>query len=363
MEELREQILEAAPLYLAWGGFVIGAVFGFVVQRTNFCAMGSISDIVSFGDYRRFRAWLLAGAVAIVGTQLLSHFEIVDLTNSRYLGSSINWLGNILGGLVFGFGMVLAGVCSSRNLVRLGGGDIRAGVVLLVVGLFAYMTVGGIIGPGRALLENNTAIGLADDATQSVASLLSGATGAGETTLSGIVAGALALGILIYCLADPRFRTSLPHLIGGIGVGLCVVAGWALTGLAYDEFADAPVNPLSLSYVRPTGDTMEYLERFTANVVPGFGVATVFGALAGALTAALLTGKFRLTGFADSGDTLRNLGGGALMGIGGITALGCTIGQGVTGVSTLAVGSLLALIAIIAGGVLGMKFMERILLG
>ena len=115
--------------------------------------------------------------------------------------------------------------------------------------------------------------------------------------------------------------------------------------------------------MRPTGDTREYLERFTANVVPGFGVATVFGALAGALAASLHMGKFRLTGFVDSGDTLRNLVGGALMGIGGITALGCTIGQGVTGVSTLAVGSILSLVAIIAGGILGMKSMERMVLG
>ncbi|MCB1748746.1 MAG: YeeE/YedE family protein, partial [Gammaproteobacteria bacterium] len=118
----------------------------------------------------------------------------------------------------------------------------------------------------------------------------------------------------------------------------------------------------SLSYVRPSGDTLEYLERFTADRVPGFGVATVLGALAGSLLAALVSRKFKLIGFADSGDTVRNLAGGALMGIGGITALGCTVGQSITGVSTLAVGSLLTFVAIVAGGVIGMKWMERILL-
>lgn len=363
MDGLRETIVEDAALWLAWGGFAIGVVFGFVVQRTNFCAMGSISDAMSFGDFRRFRAWLLAGAVAIVGVQAMAHFGVVDPAGSMYLGTSINWSGNVLGGLLFGFGMVLAGGCTSRNLVRVGSGDLRSAMVLLVVGLFAYMTVGGIIGPGRAWLEAQTAIALEDASSQSLAALLAGPTGLAETTLNWIVGGVLAGGIALYCFADTSFRSSFVHVASGVGVGLTVVLGWALTGLAYDEFADVPQSPLSLSYVRPTGDTMEYLERFTANVVPAFGVATVLGALAGALVAALLMGKFRVTGFADSADTVRNLAGGALMGVGGITALGCTIGQGVTGLSTLALGSVLALVAIIAGGVLGMKYMERALLG
>lgn len=363
MDGLRETIVEDAALWLAWGGFAIGVVFGFVVQRTNFCAMGSISDAMSFGDFRRFRAWLLAGAVAIVGAQALHHAGVVDLGNSMYLGASLNWAGNILGGLMFGFGMVLAGGCTSRNLVRVGSGDLRSAMVLLVVGLFAYMTVGGLIGPGRAWLEAQTAVSLEAAPSQSIAALLVAPTGLAEATLNWVVTAALAGGIAVYCFADRSFRTSFAHVAGGVGVGLCVVLGWALTGLAYDEFADVPTSPLSLSYVRPTGDTMEYLERFTANVVPGFGVATVLGALAGALAAALMMRKFRLAGFADSADTVRNLAGGALMGTGGITALGCTIGQGVTGLSTLALGSVLALAAIVAGGVLGMKYMERVLLG
>ncbi len=363
MDALREQILGNAPLYLAWGGFVIGVVFGFVVQQTNFCAMGSISDILSFEDYRRFRAWLLATAVAVVGTQALSHFSVVDLGLSMYLGSSINWSGNILGGLLFGIGMVFAGGCTSRNLVRVGGGDLRAAVVLMVVGITAYMTIGGILGPTRAWLETHTAINLGEGATQSLAHLLASAGLGAESSLGIIVSGVLAGALLIYCFADSGFRSSARHILGGLGVGLCVVAGWALTGLAYDDFADLPQSPLSLSYVRPTGDTLEFLQRFTADQVPGFGVATVFGALVGALAAALLSGKFKLIGFADSGDTVRNIVGGALMGVGGITALGCTIGQSVTGVSTLAVGSLLTFVAITVGGVIGMKWLERILLG
>ncbi|MEQ8493014.1 MAG: YeeE/YedE thiosulfate transporter family protein, partial [Gammaproteobacteria bacterium] len=178
-----------------------------------------------------------------------------------------------------------------------------------------------------------------------------------------IVTAVLAGALLAYCFMNADFRTSPKHIVSGVGVGLCVVAGWALTGLAYDDFADVPKVPISLTYVRPSGDTLEYLERYTAERIPGFGVATVIGALAGSLIAALMSRKFKLTGFADSSDTLRNMAGGALMGVGGITALGCTIGQSVTGVSTLAVGSMLTFVAIVIGGILGMKWMERMLLG
>ena len=362
LELLREHIQEDPATHLALGGVLIGLVFGFVVFRTNFCAMGSISDLMTFGDYRRLRSWLLAVAVALLGTQLLAAIGAVDLSKSMYTGPVLNWSGNVIGGLMFGFGMVLAGGCASRNLVRAGGGDIRSVVILLVLGLFAYMTLGGILGPLRDSLQRATAINLGEGASQSMAAMLASLTGLDAGLAGLLVILILAGGLLAYCFSDKAFRSSSPHIIGGLGVGLCVVAGWLLTGLAYDEFAATPQNPISLSYVRPTGDTLEYLERFTAGMVPGFGVATVIGALLGALLAALLSGRFRLTGFADSADTLRGLAGGALMGVGGIVALGCTIGQAVTGLSTLALGSLLAFAAILIGGIAGIKYMERLMM-
>lgn len=364
MDGLREAITENSAVVLALGGLIVGLVFGFIVQRTNFCAMGSISDILTFGDYRRFRAWLLAAATALLGTQLLQALGMVDLERSMYLGASLNWLGNVLGGILFGIGMVFAGGCTSRNLVRAGGGDVRSLIVLMVVGLFAYMTIGGIIGPARAELQAMSQIDLSRFAldSQSMGDMLALVTGQESGLGSWIATLAIAAAILIYCFKDAGFRSSPIHLVAGFGIGLCIIAGWAVTGLAFDEFADQPQAPISLTYVRPAGDAFEYLRRFTAASMPDFAVTSVFGALLGAFLAAVSAGRFQLTSFADTGDTLRNLGGAMLMGIGGVMALGCTIGQAVTGLSTLALGSLLTFAAIVAGGIIGVKSLERILM-
>ncbi|MGE0858591.1 MAG: YeeE/YedE family protein [Gammaproteobacteria bacterium] len=359
MTSLREYLMLAGPQALAWGGLVLGVLFGALVEGTRFCAMGALSDRRNFGDGRRLRAWLLASAVALLGTQALAAGGVVELQLSMYLAPRLDWAGHLLGGLLFGIGMVFAGGCASRNLVRLGGGDVRAAVVLGVTGVFAYMTLGGVLAPLRAALESATRIEWLAAVDGSLPALLAAASGAPQATLRLAVIVLVAGGLLVYCFADPAFRRAQRQLWGGVGVGLCVVAAWALTGLAYDEFADLPVPPQALSFVRPAGDTLEYLQRFTAAAVPGFGVATVLGVVLGAAAMALATGRFRLAGFADSADTLRNLAGGALMGIGGVTAMGCSIGQSVSGLSTLALGSFLAAPALIAGGFIGLALLER----
>lgn len=364
MEALRELITADGPMYLAIGGLIIGFVFGFVVQRTNFCTMGSISDILSFGDYRRFRAWLLAIAVAIIGTQILQHMGIVDLGQSQYVSGSLFWFGNLLGGLIFGFGMVFAGGCTSRNIVRVGGGDIRSLLVLMILGLFAYMTIGGLIAPLRAEIHQFQVLDFKQIGLQThdLGDVVSGLSGVGSG-MGHLIASALLAGlIIIYCVSSGTFLTSPEHIVAGIGIGICIIAGWALTGLAYDEFSDSPQMVASLSYVRPTGDTFEYLRRFTADMVPSFGVTAVFGAILGAFISSTLSGRFKITGFSDTGDLLRNMFGGAAMGIGGVFAFGCTVGQAITGVSTLAIGSILTFIAIVIGGVIGIKYLEYQLL-
>jgi uncharacterized membrane protein YedE/YeeE len=363
IDTLRDIVLEDPSFYLATGGLVIGFVFGFIVLLTNFCTMGSISDFMTFGDFRRFRSWLLASATALIGAQLLHGLGVVDLGLSMYLGANLNWLGAIAGGLMFGFGMVLASGCASRNLARAGSGDIRALMVLIIVGLFAYMTIGGVFGPARAAIEGATSLPLSQAGSQSLASVFAAALALDPATASWIILTLVAGGLLIYCFSSAAFRSSPVHVFAGLGVGSCVVAGWALTGLAYDDLSATPLAPTSLSFVRPTGDAMEYLSRFTAYGLPSFAVAFVIGGLAGAFIAALFTGKLRLAGFNGPGDTARNFIGAALMGVGGVAALGCTVGQAITGLSTLAIGSFLAFVAIIIGGMAGIRYMERLLDG
>jgi uncharacterized membrane protein YedE/YeeE len=360
MAALREGVGEHGALCLALGGLLIGALFGVVLSATNFCAMGSLSDIHNFGDRRRFRAWVLAAAVALMGAQLLAAVGWVDLDKSMYLaGSGFNWAGHICGGLLFGLGMVFAGGCPSRNLVRAGGGDVRALLGLVVLGLFAHMTLGGILAPPRAAFEQAT--GLAFGAHGLGLGHLAGKLTGVPTPIGSLVAASLvAAGALVYCLADARFRSSPLHITSGIAVGLTVVAGWALTGLAFDEMTATPTPPSSLTYVRPTGDALQWLTLYTAAPMPSFGVASVFGALIGACTASLLTGRFRISTFADRGDTLRSLAGAALMGIGGVMGLGCSVGQAISGVSTLALGSFLTFAAIVAGGFYGLRVLERL---
>jgi uncharacterized membrane protein YedE/YeeE len=362
MDALREFLTRDSALALAIGGLVLGFLFGAVVFRTNYCAMGSLSDILNFGDWRRFRAWVLAAATALIGAQLLQAAGAVSLDKSMYMAPALGWVGHIAGGLIFGFGMVFAGGCPSRNLARAGGGDLRALVTLIVLGLFAYMTIGGIVAPGRAAIERTTSVGLGAP-TQGLGDLLASATGLGVSVGNLLITTVLAGLALVYCFGNARFRASPVHILSGIGVGLVVVGGWALTGLAYDDFAARPTAPISLTYVRPAGDALEWLQRFTASPVPGFGTATVFGALLGACVAALAMGRFHVSTFSDSSDTLRNFLGAALMGIGGVMALGCTVGQAITGVSTLALGSFLTFAAIVAGGIVGLRALERIITG
>jgi hypothetical protein len=195
--------------------------------------------------------------------------------------------------------------------------------------------------------------------SQNLAAFVARLTGLSVASGTLCLTALIAIVGLAYCFTDRPFRKSAVHVTSGLAVGAVVAAGWALTGLAYDDMMARPMPPVSLTYVRPVGDTLQWLALFTAGPVPSFGVASVLGALAGAFAIAWTRGRFRLTTFSDADDTLRNLFGAALMGVGGIMALGCTVGQAITGVSTLALGSFLTFGAIVIGGWWGLRVLER----
>ena len=341
------------------GGFVVGLLFGALTHRTNFCTMGSVNDAVSFGDFRRARAWLLAIAVSIAGAHSLQYTGMIDLTRSIYLGAGLNWLGAILGGLVFGFGMVIASGCPGRNLARVGGGDLKALVVLLFIGLFGYMALRGLTAPVRSFIQSNstfdlTAINISD---QQLGTVIADISGLPLQTAQAGSAALVVLALLFFCFRNTEFRSSSPHIAAGVGIGLLVTAGWYITGvIGADEFE--PAQLASLTFVAPSGNGLQYLMTFTGATI-NFGIATVAGAILGAFASAMVGGNFALTSFYDKKDTARHMIGGAMMGTGGVLALGCTIGQGITGISTLGFGSAIALVSIVIGGYAGIKHMER----
>ena len=306
---------------------------------------------------------MLATAVAIIGAQALYGAGMVDLGKSIYLTVNLGWAGAIIGGLMFGFGMTLSGGCGGRTLVRLGAGNLKSLVVALVLGVFAYMTLRGLTGLARVQLEGATMIDLkeAGFAALGLPDFLAALTGMSLSVARWVMSVVVAGGLLVFCFRSAAFRASPTNMTAGLILGVLAVAGWYTTGvIGLDDFE--PTQLASLTFVSPVGEGLVYLMTFTGSTI-NFGIAVVGGVIAGSFLMAVSRGEFRVESFVDSNDMIRHIVGAALMGMGGIMAMGCTIGQGITGISTLALGSLIALLSIIAGGVYGMKYLEEGSLG
>ena len=337
--------------------FLIGIVFGAVGNKTNFCTMGAVSDWVNMGDRNRLRAWLLAIGLAIVLSQVLQSRGLVDLSQAIYLTTNFGWLGYILGGFLFGVGMTLASGCGQRTLVRVGGGNLKSLVVLLFLGLTAYMTMRGLLALVRVNVIEVTNVSL-EAPDQGIGTLIAAAFGMDNSTIVSWAATVIiGGGMILYAMISRDFRRSFDNLLAGIVIGLIIPAGWYVTGvIGFDDFE--PVRLESYTFIAPAAETLQYLMTFTGSTI-SFGVSAVFGVVLGSFLYVILTGKFRLEYFVGRDDMLRHIYGGILMGFGGVLALGCTVGQGITGMSTLALGSLMALVSIVFGSALTMKIEEH----
>lgn len=350
-------MMEWEPVYrVAMLSFLIGIVFGAVVNKTNFCTMGAVSDWVNMGNKDRLRAWFLAIGIAILATQAMQFKGIIDVGEAIYLTPNFGWLGYLLGGFLFGVGMTLASGCGQRTLVRVGGGNLKSLVVMILLGLTAYMTMRGLLALVRVNAIEVTNIDLAakNIADQGMGTLISSVLGLENSTLiSRVIAVILGVGLVLYAFLRKEFRHSFNNILAGVTIGLIIPAGWYVTGvIGFDDFD--PVRLESYTFIAPTGQGLMYLMTFTGSTI-NFGIAAVFGVILGSFIYAILSGKFRVETFSDRSDMIRHMLGGILMGFGGVLALGCTIGQGITGMSTLAFGSLLALISIVFGSALTMK--------
>ena len=355
---------------VVWGGFVLAFVFGLIANKTNFCTMGAISDVVNMGHWGRVRMWLLAIAVAIAGTGALALAGQIDLSKAGVQRPVLPWLSLALGGLVFGVGMTLAGGCANKNLVRLGGGSLRSLVVLVFMGIASYMTLKGLFGQWRSTLLDpvNIDLGAAGWKDQSLGSLLARLSGLDARTASIAVLAGLVVLLLVIVFKDRRFRGNGLQVLGGTVLGLLVAAGWYVTGhLGYGENPETLETVYhatnsrtleSLSFVGPVAYGLELLMLWTdKSLHVSFGIASVIGVVLGSLVMALLSRSFRWEGFASMADLRSQLIGAVLMGFGGVTALGCTIGQGLSGISTLAIGSFVAVAGIVVGSVAMLRFM------
>jgi uncharacterized protein len=379
-----EGFIEAESVLL-WSSFTLALVLGAAANKTNFCTMGAVSDWVNIGDLGRIRAWLLAIAVAMLGVVGLEIIGFVDPGSAfpPYRASQLIWAENILGGMLFGIGMTLASGCGNKTLVRIGGGNFKSVVVLAVIALIAFYMTNPFPDTDKTLFSvlfyewiRPLAISTTDG--QDLGSLLNAENALMTRLIIGVVLG---LAILVYVFKSADFRSNGNNIAGGIIVGLVVLGGWYVSSNVqvnvedemyslssyYDEWdmvADseegrpamgAPLSPQSYTFINPMGQTFGYVASGVNRSMLTFGIMALLGVIAGSFLWSLLSKSLRFEWFASFRDFVTHMIGAVLMGFGGVLALGCTIGQGITGVSTLAVGSFLALFAIVFGCAITMK--------
>jgi hypothetical protein len=339
---------------VVFAGLLIGLIYGAVGLLSGFCLLSGLRGWWAQGDSRLIRTYALALAVAIVAAQLLAVRGMVDLGKSIYLQPSFSAPLMFFGGLLFGYGMVLANGCGSRALVLLGRGNLRSFVVVIVLGIAAQMTLKGLIAPARiALLQ-------ASQATPKLVSLpaLLSTLGISEAFARTLAASVIAGALIIFAFAHAPFQRAWGQIAAGLTIGLLVAAGWFATGyLGADDFNPAAVT--SLTFIAPIADAVQYA-MLSTGLSLNFGIAVVGGVFAGSLATALATRRFHWEGFMSPRHMLRSISGAALMGAGGAMAYGCSIGQGLTGLSTLALASFVAVGGILLGAAAGLRGLLRV---
>jgi uncharacterized protein len=341
-----------------WASFFAAMAFGAIVQKTGFCTMGAVSDVTTMGDWTRMRQWALAAGVATIGFGLLAWSGAIDPDRTLYGSNRWNWLSALVGGLIFGFGMVLASGCPSKALVRVGGGNLKALVVVIVLGVSAFATLKGLTAVWRTTTVDRVGVDFATSARLPAwaAQAFGVDPGAAGLALSLVVGGAL----VAWALAGAGFIAGR-NVPGGAGVGAVVVAMWWITG-HWGHLAEHPETlqetflatnsgrSEALSFVSPIAYALDWLMFYSdRNKLLTVGIVSVFGVVLGSALTALAGRRFRWEGFGGTEDLAHHLAGAVLMGVGGVTAMGCSIGQGISGVSTLSATSFVAVAAMIAG--------------
>ncbi len=375
----------SAQSVFLWSTFAIALIMGAVANKTSFCTMGAVSDWVNMNDTGRMRAWVLAIAVGVLGVMALEAAGMVNVTTTfpPYRQTNFVWLENVLGGILFGIGMTLASGCGSKTLIRVGGGNLKSVMVLLVIAVIAYFMINPFPGSDKTLYSMlfypwTSPATVALPTNQDLGAMLF----ADNAATGRMVMGALIGGVLlIWAFKSSEFRGSFDNILGGLVVGLTVLAAWYITSnitvntdgemmslQAYAQDWDlyAPADAVkpastaalasqSFTFINPMGQTLGYAASGFDRTLLTFGVMALAGVIAGSLLWALISRSFRFEWFASGRDFVNHFIGAILMGFGGVLAMGCTIGQAVTGFSTLALGSIITFVAIVLGSALTMK--------
>lgn len=346
--------MAAIPNVVLYAALVIGLVFGAVALLSGFCLTSGLRNWWTKGDGRLVRSFALALAVAIAGTQALAGAGLVDLGQSIYLQPTFSFALILFGGLLFGYGMVAANACVSRALVLLGRGNLRSLVVVIIVGVTAQMTLKGLVAPLRLAFLRWSEVTLKSVAVPDIMT----AHGLDAALSRFIAAAIVSLALLAFALTYAPFRKAYGLVAASVVIGLLIPAGWFATGyLGADPFNPAPVG--SLTFVAPSADSLQYV-MFSTGSTLSFGVVVVAGVLLGSFIMALVTRRFAIEGYTSVQHMLRSIGGAALMGSGGAMAYGCTVGQGLTGLSTLALPSMVAGTGILLGAAAALRSPIRI---
>jgi len=376
----------SAQSFFLWSTFALALILGAVVNKTNFCTMGAVSDWVNMGDTGRMRAWLLAIAVGVLGVMALEAAGMINLSSTfpPYRQNQLLWFENLLGGLLFGIGMTLASGCGNKTLIRIGGGNIKSLMVLAVIAVIAYFMINPFPGSDKTLYSQlfyNWVNPLAHtlSTNQDLGSILFGSdkVALGRLVMGGVI-GAL---LLIFVFKSSDFRSNFDNILAGLAIGLIIVGAWYISSnvtvhadtdivslqkyvqdwdlLAKpNEVKPAQAGPLaaqSFTFINPMGQALGYITHGFDKTLLTFGVMALAGVILGSFLWSLISRSFRIEWFASFKDFVNHFIGAILMGFGGVLSMGCTIGQAITGVSTLAVGSFITFFAIVLGSALTMK--------
>lgn len=327
-------------------GLVGGIALGLAARIGRFCTLGAIEDVLYGSDDRRLRMWGVAIGVAIIGAHAAMSSGFLEGSSTTYLDRVWYPLGSIVGGLMFGYGMALCGNCGYGALARLGGGDLRAFVMVIVMGLSAYFVMSGPLAHARVWLfpvvlgaENPQGLSQFFNVTFGIAPIV-----------TGLVVGGFVIALT---LSSAAFRQSPQHIFWGCVVGLAIVSGWV--GTYWVAMTGFEVEPIEThTFAAPIGDTIYYGMTASGNTL-SFSVGSVIGVVIGAFLGSFSKGHFRWEACEDPRELRRQITGAAIMGPGAILAVGCSVGQSISAFSVLAYSAPVTFLAIFAGAAVGLK--------